>query len=93
MHVQWYSVQPSVSDDLQTREQARSVGPFKPPVYVQSATAHPNSVIPVAASQGCNAHLKPAAYLFEIPVQHSLHVIVAEGRETSLGDIYWNAIG
>ena len=34
----------------------------------------------------------PAAYLFEVSVQHSLHVVIIEGRETGLCDIDWNAI-
>lgn len=46
--------------------------------------------------KGCkNGHAfgEAAAYLFEVPVQHSLHVIVIEGREPSLCHIDWNAIG
>ena len=42
--------------------------------------------------KGCNDHYAHAAYLFEVPVQHSLHVVIVEGRETSLCDIDWNAI-
>lgn len=34
----------------------------------------------------------PVAYLLEVSVQHSLHVVIIEGRETSLGDIDWNTI-
>ena len=33
------------------------------------------------------------AYLFEVSIQHSLHVVIIEGRETSLCDVDWNAIG
>ena len=46
--------------------------------------------------KGCkdgHASCGPAAYLLEVAVQHSLHVVIIEGGEPRLCHIDWNAIG